>query len=334
MVFAVVSVVIFVTMCTGGTFAQTPRYTYDLTDTTYGPTGSTGWPSTCQTGTNQSPINLVQYTKTCSGFTAPFTNGPLTFSSSFYNTPLVSYTIMNNGYTLQINVPANTYTMWGGGLSTGYVLQYMQFHWSPPMTGGEHNTFSNMVSQVEVQFVSIINTSSSYADALANSATKYGNAGVSVMSVIYQSFNYEDQVGGVFAETYNMGFIQSLAQNAVKNVLLSNTSYTCPGCALYLDYMIPGLSTYPSRNGSYFRYSGSLTAPPCTEGVLWTVFQENLPILPSDLAVFATVQNYQAVPMHNVRPAQTLGTTRGTVYLVDNWGYCSTATGQGTWTGK
>lgn len=133
-------------------------------------------------------------------------------------------------------------------------------------------------------------------------------------------------------------------------LVFTDQTYTCTGCVLYLDYMIPGLSTYPSKNGSYFRYTGSLTAPPCTEGITWTVFQENLPILPSDvsvyecshqcptntpqLAAFAMVQNYQAVPMHNVRPAQPLGTARGTVYLVDNWAYCSTATGQGTWTGK
>lgn len=131
-------------------------------------------------------------------------------------------------------------------------------------------------------------------------------------------------------------------------LVFTDQTYTCAGCVLYLDYMIPGLSTYPSKNGSFFRYYGSLTTPPCTETVVWTVFQENLPIMPADvsvcahqcptntpqLAAFATVQNDQAVPMHNSRPPQNLNGRA--VDLVDNWGYCSTTTGPGgaKFTGK
>jgi hypothetical protein len=58
--------------------------------------------------------------------------------------------------------------------------------------------------------------SSSLTDA--QNTTKYGNSGVSVMAVVYTSFNYEDIVGGVFMETYDMGFLDALAQQAVKNV--------------------------------------------------------------------------------------------------------------------
>ena len=43
-----------VTMCTGGTFGQ--EFTYDMDDNIYGPTM---WTGSCQTGTRQSPINLV-----------------------------------------------------------------------------------------------------------------------------------------------------------------------------------------------------------------------------------------------------------------------------------
>ena len=33
----------------------------------------------------------------------------------------------------------------------------------------------------------------------------------------------------------------------------------------------------------FFRYTGSLTTPPCTEGVIWTIFLDGIPILEEDL---------------------------------------------------
>ena len=55
----------------------------------------------------------------------------------------------------------------------------------------------------------------------------------------------------------------------------------------------------PAGRG-YFRYSGSLTTPPCTEPVLWYVMSEPLDISPEQLQRIAL-----AVGM-NARPVQPL----------------------------
>jgi carbonic anhydrase len=55
----------------------------------------------------------------------------------------------------------------------------------------------------------------------------------------------------------------------------------------------------PPRRG-YYTYMGSLTTPPCTEGVLWIVMQQPIQVSPQQLAIFARLH-----PM-NARPVQPL----------------------------
>jgi len=50
----------------------------------------------------------------------------------------------------------------------------------------------------------------------------------------------------------------------------------------------------------YYRYMGSLTAPPCTEGVTWIVLKSPVEISPAQIAAFARL-----FP-HDVRPPQPL----------------------------
>ena len=50
-----------------------------------------------------------------------------------------------------------------------------------------------------------------------------------------------------------------------------------------------------------WRYRGSLTTPPCTEGVAWIVPDEPLPMSPAQIAAFA------AIYPNNRRPVQPLG---------------------------
>lgn len=67
---------------------------------------------------------------------------------------------------------------------------------------------------------------------------------------------------------------------------------------------IPGANINPAgllpRESSYFLYQGSVTAPPCTEGVTWIVLKVPVEISADQIAAFARLYP------HDVRPIQPL----------------------------
>ena len=50
----------------------------------------------------------------------------------------------------------------------------------------------------------------------------------------------------------------------------------------------------------YYRYSGSLTTPPCSEGVMWLVMKEAISVSHEQLRAFARVMKHP-----NNRPIQS-----------------------------
>ena len=67
---------------------------------------------------------------------------------------------------------------------------------------------------------------------------------------------------------------------------------------------IPGVVINPAgllpHDTAYYTYMGSLTAPPCTEGVTWFVLRTPMDILVEEISAFA------ALYPHDVRPPQPL----------------------------
>ena len=62
---------------------------------------------------------------------------------------------------------------------------------------------------------------------------------------------------------------------------------------------------------TFFTYAGSLTTPPCTEGVTWYVFKTPIEMSPAQIGGFTTLEHLA----HTNRPIQSL---RGRVVLVDS----------------
>jgi carbonic anhydrase len=70
------------------------------------------------------------------------------------------------------------------------------------------------------------------------------------------------------------------------------------------EHEVDGVTIDPAgllpRNTDYYMYTGSLTAPPCTEGVTWFVLKAPVEISPAQIAAFARLYP------HDVRPVQPL----------------------------
>ena len=67
---------------------------------------------------------------------------------------------------------------------------------------------------------------------------------------------------------------------------------------------VTGVTVDPSallpQNRGYFRYMGSLTTPPCSEGLLWTVFRSPVQASPEQIRQFAGLFPLNARPVQSI----------------------------------
>ena len=86
-------------------------------------------------------------------------------------------------------------------------------------------------------------------------------------------------------------FIQSIWNNMP---LEKNVPVAPPSATIDLNTLLPG-----SRN--YYTYMGSLTTPPCSEGVLWLVMKQPVQVSPDQINIFSRLYK------NNARPIQPSG---------------------------
>jgi carbonic anhydrase len=98
----------------------------------------------------------------------------------------------------------------------------------------------------------------------------------------------------VVAVLLERGAANPMIQTVWNNLPLEKLDTFTPAVALDVNEILPA-------KREYFTFMGSLTTPPCTEGVLWLVMKAPMPASPAQMALFSRLY-----PL-NARPTQAGG---------------------------
>ncbi|CAN2388242.1 carbonate dehydratase activity [Pristimantis euphronides] len=194
--------------------------------------------------THQSPID-IQRKKVVQNTDL----GPLNLEG--YEGPLHGhFRISNNGHSVQIELPPTMKI--SKGLPHTYTAVQMHLHWGglDQETSGSEHTVDGARYMAELH---IVHYNSELYKTFDEAKDKPN--GLAVLAFLY--------VDGNFENTYYSEIIYKLAKIRYAGQHTEIRS-------------VNPLAMLPDDLDKYYRYQGSLTTPPCTENVLWTVFDSHI----------------------------------------------------------
>ncbi|XP_032092166.1 carbonic anhydrase 4-like [Thamnophis elegans] len=239
---------------------------------TWGPIGS------CS-GMRQSPININPQT-----VKPKSTLGPIHFKK--YEDLKIAKIIKNTGHHCQIDFKPVA-TISGTSFSATYYLRQVHFHWGTQNSDGAEHTIDGKRHTMEMHLVHTKNNMS-IEDAL-----KLPD-GLVVLAFLMEKTEGNNQI-----TPWN-----TLA-NILVNIPEKGDSYNLNG-----EFSVGGLLSKADVS-HYYYYQGSLTTPPCTESVIWFVFEIPLQISNQVADIMTTSLYYTTVQenklmQNNFRPTQAL----------------------------
>ncbi|TKR64725.1 hypothetical protein L596_025215 [Steinernema carpocapsae] len=192
---------------------------------------------------------------------------PLKFVN--YNRPIHG-DLINNGHSIQF-IPdkcIDTPEIYGGKLDQSYKLVQYHLHWAVDGAGSEH--------------------------------TVDGEGYVAELHLVHQGIEDPERLAvlAVFLDVNHNYKPLRQEFETLSHVIEPNTKRTIQN--IVLEDKLP-------KDLSYVRYEGSLTTPPCSENVTWTVFTEPISITEEQLAALRTVKDASGTVLQkNCRPCQSL----------------------------
>ncbi|XP_030041871.1 carbonic anhydrase 4 [Microcaecilia unicolor] len=219
-------------------------------------------------GTKQSPIDID--TKT-----AIYDDQLIPFQFHGYETPYL-WNLTNDGHSAKM-IPNGNLWITGGNLSRSYKVQQLHLHWGDEQNDGAEHTINKERNPMELHIVHMSNSNAKQDDAMEKPG------GLAVLGFLYKKDDSDSA-----NENYKP-FIDALKKIPFKGNIISLDK-------LQLNSIIPELN----KLSRYYRYEGSLTTPNCSEGVIWTIFEETIPLSKTQLRTF--FQNLYFPPSGNEDP--------------------------------
>lgn len=180
--------------------------------------------------------------------------------------------IVNNGHSVQVkpHCISNVPEIRGGGFDQTYRLVQYHFHWGLHDNEGSEHTLAGLHYPAELHLVH---------EGLANPNKL---AVVGVFLVLGDDDNALSQECSVLNK-----IIDPAQSEQIQGILLDDK--------------------LPKNRKSFWRYMGSLTTPPCSEVVTWTIFTEPIVVTKFQLALFRSLHDKTGQIMKkNFRPVQKL----------------------------
>ncbi|KAL7056435.1 hypothetical protein AAHC03_021191 [Spirometra sp. Aus1] len=239
-------------------------------------------------GSLQSPIalesNAATYLSKATGAVVDISVGNSVNSGTF--------TATNNGHSLEVGIPPGTWTVTLNNKAKNFHnIGQLHFHWGGGNRRGSEHTLDGRSFPVEMHIVA-------YASVYASfSAAQSAPGGLAVIGVFFQLTT--DQTKSSLSK---MGKLLSVISQLNK-----------AGSTVRVNSFDPKV-LLPANRDEFFRYHGSLTTPPCTENVQWTVMRNPLFVTNQDLELLRSLRfgaSDDGKPMQdNFRPVQPLNPAR------------------------
>ncbi|GAA50296.1 Carbonic anhydrase 6 [Clonorchis sinensis] len=218
--------------------------------------------------------------------------GPIQFvAAPGFQPNNVFYDVLNNGHTVVILFDED---QWNAVITPDgdqYEIMQMHFHWGSTDGRGSEHLLEGRRFPMETHIVSYNKRLySTRVDAIA------GPNGLAVFGILH---TLDDRA----PDTETQFGIMIHIEEALRSATYAGQSWYIPGFSL--TDLLSQVNT-----STYFRYHGSLTTPPCTENVMWTVFMKPIPIKSTQLSLLRNLRSssYNVAEMlyDNYRPTQLI----------------------------
>lgn len=199
-------------------------------------------------GVQQSPINIDKR--------ATSVNSSLNLEFQGYQNLIFGFNGVNNGHSVQFNYVGDERSapaISGSALNhENYSLAQFHFHWGQQRGLGSEHTVNDKSYSMELHLVHYNRKYSTFQEALTS------GKGVAVLGIFFQ---IERQKNPNLEEISRLvHLVQERSANFTVN----------PELPIKLAGLLPD---QPLRH-RFYRYMGSLTTPPCTEGITWLMMAD------------------------------------------------------------